>query len=149
MKLVRIKCVGKVQSLLQFVKTMKTHTGLRLKESKDLCDSIRDKEGQEFTIVVITSPEEFEREILEMVGPSIQVSNRERERHIKLLSLGLGDDIDKIDIIVDELSSKLLMKVKINKQVGLYDIYKDFFFDIVSEFNSEQLENFFNTLIKK
>ena len=144
MKAVKVKCIGKVDNLLQFVKTMKSHTGLGLKEAKDLCDSIRNHQGQEYLVYIQTSADSFEKEIQEFVGPMIQVSNREKERQIKLVSLGLGDDEDKIALVTDELASKLLMIVKRNQSQDLYPIFKDFLFDIVTEFNSEQLDELFN-----
>lgn len=147
--IVRIKCIGKIDSKLQFVKTMKTHSGLGLKESKDLCESIMENKGQDFIVNVITSPMEFENEISQMLGPNIQVSNREVERQIKLVSLGLGDDNDKIELILDDLSAKLLTKVRINNDRDLYPIFKNFLFDIITEFNSQQLEEIFNKNIVK
>ena len=143
MRAVKVKCIGKVNNLLQFVKTMKDHTGLGLKEAKDLCDSIRSNEGQEY-LVWVNSPESFEKEVREKIGPMIYISNREKERQVKLVSLGLGDDSDKIDLITDELASKLLMVVKQNQNRDLYPIFKDFLFDVVSGMTSEQLDELFN-----
>ena len=139
MKAVKIKCVGKISNLLQFVKTVKSHTGLGLKEAKDLCDSIRGNEGQEY-LVYVTSPEAFEKEVREKIGHMIYVTNREKERQVKLVALGLGDDSDKIDLVTDELASKLLMIVKQNQSRDLYPIFKDFLFDVISDMNSEQLD---------
>jgi hypothetical protein len=143
MRAVKVKCLGKIDSQLQFVKTMKSHTRLGLKEAKDLCDSIRSNEGQEY-LVYVDSPEAFEKEVREMVGPMVYISNREKERQVKLVALGLGDDSDKIDLIADELASKLLMVVKQNQSRDLYPIFKDFLFDVVSDMTSEQLDELFN-----
>ena len=68
MKAVKVKCVGKISNLIQFVKTLKDHTGLGLKEAKDLCDSIRSHEGQEYLVYITTSPESFEKEVREKIG---------------------------------------------------------------------------------
>ena len=144
MKAVKIKCVGKISNLLQFVKTLKDHTGLGLKEAKDLCDSIRSNEGQEYLVYITSSPEAFEKEVREKIGHMIYVTNREKERQVKLVALGLGDDSDKIDLVTDELASKLLMIVKQNQSRDLYPIFKDFLFDVISDMNSEQLDELFN-----
>jgi hypothetical protein len=81
----KVKCVGSPNNMLQYVKIVKTHSGLGLKEAKDFCDSTRENRGKQFILEIRTSVQEFEKEIREHLGDSIQVCNREKERQMKLI----------------------------------------------------------------
>ena len=64
----KIKCIGKVTNLLQYVKTVKSHTGLGLKEAKEFCEKTRDNQGVEFILSIQTSIASFEKEIRELIS---------------------------------------------------------------------------------
>jgi hypothetical protein len=145
----KIKCIGKVTNLLQYVKTVKSHSGLGLKEAKDFCDRTIECQGVEFTLPIITSVTEFEKEIREMIGDSVQVSNREKERQIKLISLGLGDKSDLIDLLAEEMASELVQRTRHLNNSPLYSIFVDYMSDVLTNFNAEQLDVLFNNKLIK
>jgi DNA replication protein DnaD len=146
----KIKCIGKVTNLLQYVKIVKTHSGLGLKEAKEFCEKTRDNQGAEFILPIQTSVVEFEKEIRDMIGDSIvQVSNREKERQIKLISLGLGDKSDMIDLLAEEMASELVQRTRHATNSPLYSIFVDYMSDVLTNFNAEQLDELFNNKLIK
>jgi hypothetical protein len=145
----KIKCIGKVTNLLQYVKIVKTHSGLGLKEAKEFCEKTRDNQGAEFILPIQTSVASFEKEIREMIGDSVQVSNREKERQIKLISLGLGDKSDLIDLLAEEMASELVQRTRHLNNSPLYSIFVDYMSDVLTNFNAEQLDVLFNNKLIK
>lgn len=145
----KIKCIGKTSNLLQYVKTVKAHSGLGLKEAKEFCDRTREYEGVEFILPIQTSIASFEKEIREMVGDTIQVLNREKERQIKLISLGLGDKSDLIQLLSEEMASELVQRTRHLNNSPLYSIFVDYMADVLTNFNAEQLDELFNNKIIK
>lgn len=147
----KIKCIGQVTNLLQYVKTVKKHTGLGLKEAKEFCEKTRDNQGVEFILPIQTSITDFEKEICEMMGDSVQVSNRERERQIKLISLGLGDKSDLIELLAEEMASELVQITRhlSNNNSPLYSIFVDYMSDVLTNFNAEQIDELFNNKLIK
>lgn len=145
----KVKCVSRPSNMLKYVKTVKSHSGLGLKEAKDFCDRTRDSQGIEFLLPIQTSIVEFEKEIREMVGDSVQVSNREKERQIKLISLGLGDKSDLIQILSEEMASDLVLRTRHLNNSTLYSIFVDYMADVLTNFNAEQLDELFNNKLIK
>ena len=144
-----VKCIGKTNNLLQYVKTVKAHSGIGLKEAKEFCERTRDNQGVEFILPIQTSIASFEKEIREMVGDTIQVLNREKERQIKLISLGLGEKSDLIQLLSEEMASELVQKTHNNIGASLYSIFVDYMADVLTNFNAEQLDELFNNKLIK
>ena len=145
----KVKCIGKTSNLLQYVKVVKDHSGLGLKEAKDFCDNTRSNQGQEFLLTIKTSLQLFEKDIREKVGDTIIVSNREKERQIKLISLGLGDKSDLIQLLSEEMASELVHKTHNNIGASLYSVFTDYMADVLTNFNAEQLDELFNNKLIK
>jgi hypothetical protein len=145
----KVKCVGSPNNMLQYVKIVKTHSGLGLKQAKDFCDATRENRGKQFILEIQTSVQEFEKEIREHLGDSIQVCNREKERQIKLLSLGLGDKSDLIELLAEEMASELVHKTRTDFGASLYTVFTDYMADFLTNLNSEQLDELFNNKLIK
>lgn len=149
MERVKLKCLSKPPSLLQYVKIVKEHTGMDLKSTKDFCDNSIKYLGVEFELTVITSSKKFDDDISSLIGTSIQVHNHQRERQIKLISLGLGDKSDLIDLLADDMASELVFKVKSDNRAELYGIFNDYMSDILINFTPEQLDKLLNNKLIK
>ena len=126
---VRIKIVNNISLKLQLVKTIKTHSCMSLKESKELCDEMFVHLNREFDLYV-NDISEFKSEIKSNFGDDIQIRDREYERNIKLLSLGLGDDFDRIQILSDLLSSEACASIHnkdiVNRRNVINSLFEDF-----------------------
>lgn len=149
---VKVKCIGKLGNLLQYVKIVKTHSGLGLREAKDFCDRTRENIGVDFFLPIQTSAAQFDKDIREMVGDAIQVSNTGKERQIKLVSLGLGDKSDLIELLAEEMASELVQRINnhnTNYKLNLYSICTDYMADVLTNFNTEQLDELFNNKLIK
>jgi hypothetical protein len=145
----KVRCVGKLTNMLQYVKLVKTHSGLGLKEAKDFCDMTISNQGLEFILEIRTSVQEFEKEIREHFGNSIQVCNREKERQMKLISLGLGDKSDLIELLAEEMASELAQRTRHLNNSPLYSVFTDYMADVLTSFNAEQLDELFNNKLIK
>lgn len=144
---VRIKIVNNISLKLQLVKTIKTHSCMSLKESKELCDEMFVHLNREFDLYV-NDISEFKSEIKSNFGDDIQIRDREYERNIKLLSLGLGDDFDRIQILSDLLSSEVCASIHNKDIVNRRNVINSFFEDFLTNFNSEQIGDLFNKIVK-
>lgn len=147
MNRVKIKLVNNISLKLQLVKTIKVHSGMGLKESKELCDDMFVHLNHDFDIFV-KDVLEFKNEIKSHFGDDIQIRDKEYERNLKLISLGLGDDFDRIKILSDFLSSEICTSINNKDIVNRRNIINSFFEDFLTNFNSEQIGDLFNKIVK-
>ena len=68
---------------------------------------------------------------------------------MKLLSLGLGDDFDRIQILSDLLSSEVCASIHNKDIVNRRNVINSFFEDFLTNFNSEQIGDLFNKIVKQ
>ena len=121
MKLIKVKYIGgSTYSLLTFVKIVKDHTGMGLKDAKDFVDSVVGSPGVEIPLSVI-NPLEFEKDLIQsaifcfypMVNQNaFVVINAQKMRHDKLIQLGLGSKEDLIQSLSEEISTELYLRIK-------------------------------------
>lgn len=138
MKRVEVK-YKKTDSYLLFVKMVKEHANLGLREAKDFCD--RCKEFPDVLFPLFVSDDlKFKIDIEHNFGDNIKILTKEYQRDIKLMKLGLGDYNDMIDILSSELSYKLSMSKNSKSSI------KDMLLDM--ELDEETLTKFFNKIIK-
>jgi hypothetical protein len=149
MERVKLKCLSKPANFLQYVKLVKEHAGMDLRSAKDFCDNSIKYLGVDFELYITTSSKKFDDDISSLIGSSIQVYNHQKERQRKLISLGLGDKSDLIDLLADDMASELVFKVKSANQSGLYGIFNDYISDILINFTSEQLDKLLNNKLIK
>jgi hypothetical protein len=145
--------VHKTGSKLQFVKLIKDHTGLGLKEAKDWCDQSMDNLGRSYPITV-RSIEDFKYDVRRLLSDfNISFDDREKQRQIKLLGLGIGDDSDKTDVLSEELSFELLDRIRRGESPytsqDKSDIIQSFLKELLSELNSDQLDALITKHIQK
>lgn len=104
---IRIKLVGITPNKLALVKLIKDCSGLGLKESKDICDRLHSYPGdiQSFEArqddTGINYAKRFREEIKNCGGEFIVSGGTEFMRDFKMLELGIGDNQDYADFIVD------------------------------------------------
>jgi hypothetical protein len=136
---------------LAFVKCVKTHTNLGLKEAKDWCDSINSRPYSKtyFPLEIKTNVHDFVYELNSLTGYEFEVIDTIEERNYKLISLGLGDLSDKIDIVSKELARKLDIECKTRNQESLYGIYIEFFQDFLLDLEDEKLDKLVDLKLKK
>jgi hypothetical protein len=127
---------------LAFIKIIKDHTGLGLKDAKYLGDDIKksyvNNRRTYYEIEIYTSPKEL-KDDLNDIGLYVDIIDRGRERDIKLTSL-IGDKSDVSDTLSDIVSSDLYMKVVQRNTEDLMDIFKDYFKELLMEFNDDDLK---------
>lgn len=144
------KSIG--NSKLAFVKVIKTHTQLGLKEAKEWCDQISlwskfDKDC--FELEIKTNVEDFKNDLNDLMQYSFDVTDKEEQRNLKLLSLGLGDINEKLEAVSDELASKLVYQTRKRNQDELYDVYYDFFYDFLIDLKDENLQELIEKKLKR
>ena len=72
----RIKLTRPLSNKIQFVKTIKTFSGMGLKEGKDLCDEMHDNINVYYNInIEVGKKEEFIKEIKELFGDDVVVND--------------------------------------------------------------------------
>lgn len=144
-RLVNIPDVG--ASKLKFAKIIKDFAGLPLRDAKDFCDKVMEHAGVNFNLNIKEDPMLL-KSALPDTGMSFLVEDRIELRQKKLISLGIGDNMDKIDFLSRELSNNLL--VDENSQINSkFYIYKSHFEEVLFYLNSEQLDKFINNISKK
>jgi len=112
MKLIKVKYIGgSTYSLLKFVKIVKDHTGMGLKDAKDFVDSVIGSPGVETPLSVI-NPLEFEKDLIQSNQNAFVVINAQKMRHDKLIQLGLGSKEDLIQSLSEEISTELYLRIK-------------------------------------
>jgi hypothetical protein len=112
MKLIKVKYIGgSTYSLLKFVKIVKDHTGMGLKDAKDFVDSVIGSPGVEIPLSVI-NPLEFEKDLIQSNQNAFVVINAQKMRHDKLIQLGLGSKEDLIQSLSEEISTELYLRIK-------------------------------------
>jgi len=121
---VKLQIKKTCQTKLMFVKILKNHTGLGLKDSKDICDKLHELPYRpvEFLLdpPVDINPNEyaklFREELVEMGLEFDMSGGTEFERNRKLLSLGLGDKEDYVSFLEEALiNQKELLTLTLNK----------------------------------
>lgn len=128
---------------LAFVKIIKEHTGLGLKDAKYLGDDVKksyvNNRRTYYEIEICTNPKKFKDDLTD-IGLYVDVIDRERERDIKLTSL-IGDKSDISETLSDIVSSDLYMKVVQMNTRDLIDVFKEYFKQLLMEFNEDDLKN--------
>ena len=147
------KKIGKTK--LMFVKIIKEHTGLGLKEAKDWCDRISEPNNLPyFELTIKTSLESFKLSLKgNLPEYEFEFYDKEEQRNLKLLALGLGDLEDKIDVVSKELSIKLLNMTRYHIYEEdddlIYDIYLEFFKDFLVDLGDKNLDKIIKEKLKR
>ncbi len=150
MNTIKIRINQKGQQSLQFVKLIKSNTNLGLRDAKDWCDNVNSNVGVYFTLNITTTLEQFKREaLMNLSDYQFSFEDREKERQIKIVSLGLGDIYDKIEVISDEMASDLLFETKKRNTENLFNVYQDYFKDFLITLTAEQLDKLVDEKTKK
>lgn len=135
---------------LQFVKIIKEHTGLGLKDAKDLSDDIKiiyDRSYNKWVeLDIITDSYSLKKDI-SYQGFRVEIIDQTEERNLKLMSIGLGDKSDLIESISKELSIELYSKVKNELSNDLDNIFKSYFEKLLIDFSDEKLIEILNKRI--
>jgi hypothetical protein len=144
MKSIKIKLVTPTDSKLAFVKLIKECSGLGLKESKELCDSLHDFPNKSFEMPIrewellnfspakIDYEKKFIDDIKKINGEFIVNSSKQYDREIKFLKLGIANSSDYSEFI-----SEYILNV---------DNGKDILKSVLEQLSKEDLKNIFNKL---
>jgi len=145
---IRIKLTKGATNKLVLVKLIKDCSGLGLKESKDICDRLHSYPGDAQSFEArqddtgINYAKKFREEIKNCGGEFIVSGGTELMRDFKMLELGLGDNQDYADFIIDyyendfedqkEFLKFVLSKLKREELVSIFEkakeTYKDFIY---------------------
>jgi len=145
---IRIKLTKGSTNKLSLVKLIKDCSELGLKESKDICDRLHNYPGNTQSFEArrddtgINYAKKFREEIKYCGGEFIVSGGKELMRDFKMLELGLGDNQDYADFIIDyyendfedqkEFLKFVLSKLKREELVSIFEkakeTYKDFIY---------------------
>lgn len=121
---VKLQIKKNCQTKLMLVKILKNHTGLGLKDSKDICDRLHELPYRPVEFLLDTpvdiNPNEyaksFKEELSEMGLEFDMSGGTDFERNRKLLMLGLGDKEDYVSFLEENLiDQKELLNLVLNK----------------------------------
>lgn len=121
---VKLQIKKNCQTKLMFVKILKNHTGLGLKESKEICDRLHELPYRpvEFLldVPVDINPNDyaksFREELSEMDLEFDMSGGTDFERNRKLLMLGLGEKEDYVSFLEEAMiNQKELLTLALNK----------------------------------
>jgi hypothetical protein len=134
-QVIKIKLIEKCVNKLIFVKLIKDCSGLGLKESKDICDRLHTHPLEIQTFVVrqdgITNyAKKFRDEISNAGGKFIISGGTEFMRDFKILDLGIGDNEDYANFIIDYYENS-------------FEDQKEFLKFVLSKLNREELLSIF------
>jgi hypothetical protein len=134
-QVIKIKLIEKCVNKLIFVKLIKDCSGLGLKESKDICDRLHSHPLEIQTFVVrqdgITNyAKKFRDEISNAGGKFIISGGTEFMRDFKILDLGIGDNEDYANFIIDYYENS-------------FEDQKEFLKFVLSKLNREELLSIF------
>jgi hypothetical protein len=135
-QIIRIKLLEKCTNKLVFVKLIKDCSVLGLKESKDVCDSLHNYPGviQNFEArqdnTGINYAKKFRDEIVNCGGKFIISGGTDFMRNFKILDLGIGDNEDYANFIVDYYENN-------------FEDQKEFLKFVLSKLNREDLMSIF------
>ena len=134
-QVIKIKLIEKCVNKLIFVKLIKDCSGLGLKESKDICDRLHTHPLEIQTFVVrqdgITNYEKKFRDEISNAGGKFLISGgTEFMRDFKILDLGIGDNEDYANFIIDYYENS-------------FEDQKEFLKFVLSKLNREELLSIF------
>lgn len=133
---------------LGFVKLIKHNTGMGLKEAKEWCDTIAENPNKYYWLSITTSSEDFKSDIDKFTDFGLIIDDKERLRQLKLISLGLGNKFDKIDIISEKLALDLYQEIRNNNTTNIYDICKRYMEEILDGVDENNIEKLFKKVNK-
>jgi hypothetical protein len=140
---IRIKLITPTPNKLAFVKLIKECSGLGLRESKDLCDELHKNPHivQHMPIQnsngSINYRTHFTNEIKYVGGEFLVNGGIQWDRNVKMLKLGIADEVDYVDFIKDYILNGFAGSENI-LNLALSKLSKN---DIQEVFNTINLEN--------
>ncbi len=134
-QIIKIKLVEGTTNKLLLVKLIKDCSGLGLKESKDICDRLHSSPNITQTFEtrqdgIINYAKKFREEIKNCGGKFIVSGGTEFLREFKMLDLGIGDNEDYADFIVEYFENN-------------FEDQKDFLKFVLSNLKREELISIF------
>ncbi len=132
-QVIKLKLIEKAESKLQLVKLIKDCSGLGLRESKDICDNLHAGMTQTFETRqdgIVNYSKKFREEIKNCGGKFIVSGGTEFLREFKMLDLGIGDNEDYVDFIVEYFENN-------------FEDQKDFLKFVLSNLKREELISIF------
>ncbi len=132
-QVIKLKLIEKAESKLQLVKLIKDCSGLGLRESKDICDNLHAGMTQTFETRqdgIVNYAKKFREEIKNCGGKFIVSGGTEFLREFKMLDLGIGDNEDYADFIVEYFENN-------------FEDQKDFLKFVLSNLKREELISIF------
>lgn len=134
-QVIKIKLIEKCTNKLIFVKLIKECSNLGLRESKDICDRLHSHplEMQTFEVKqdgITNYAKKFRDEISNSGGKFIVSGGTEFMRDFKILDLGIGDNEDYANFIIDYYENS-------------FEDQKEFLKFVLSKLNREDLMSIF------
>lgn len=136
---IKIKLISPAKQKLQLVKLIKEFSGMGLRDSKDLCDSLHDNPHLyhdmpiDRTITIVDPVKRFTLELKNIDGQFLVNSGIQWERDVKILKLGIADKSDYSDFLKNYIFSSFENSENILNLA-------------LSKLSKEQLEEVFNQI---
>jgi hypothetical protein len=137
MKYIEIKLVKPTTEKLKFVKLIKDCSGLSLKESKDLCDSIHALPERVNKIPIRDGENDYRKmfvnEIKNIDGLFIINGGVQWDRNVKMLKLGISEKSDYIEFMKDYILNR-------------FENSEELLTFVLNKFSKEELQEVFNRI---
>jgi len=139
-----LKVIEPTTTRLALTRLIRISTGMSLADSKRLCDKINTHPFPSEQMIISDEFKtkhggyalaKFKRELSEVSGKFLISGGIQQERDLKILAVGIGDDADYVNVIVEHLkitnNSDLLSKIvsKLDKESKI-EIVKNIIDDI-------------------
>lgn len=141
-KHIKILMVRPTTNKLNFVRSIKIHTGCGLKEAKYVCDDLHEKYNNKSRAVA--SVEVFNKVDISLLsselknkcpdGEFIINGGQQFERHVKMLKLGMGDKEDYIHAI-----KEMVFDFQENKFKGIFEL-------VLNKLSDDELKDIFDKI---
>lgn len=143
---IKIKLIEGTANKLQLVKLIKDCSGLGLKEAKDICDMLHHSPTVFQTFEtrqdgVVNYARKFREEVKNCGGKFIVSGGTEFMREFKMLDLGIGDNEDYADFIIEyyennfddekEFLKFVLSKLKREELISIFERAKETYKDYI------------------
>ena len=138
MELVKITLRKTGGQHLGLVKAIKFSTDLGLKEAKEFCDRFRFEQISS-GFLVVKSVSDLRMNLEKMTDWEFIIDDTKRQRMKKLVAIGIGSNQTKIDILTDEVASKLYQDIQILNSENMFLLIKEHFSQLMKDIDDDSI----------
>lgn len=135
----------KGEKYLGLVKAIKFSTNLGLKEAKYFCDRFKDGSINE-DYLEVQDVEILKDNLIQMTDWRFIIEDKKMKRKKVLIEIGIGDNNDKIDIISDNITSKLYNYISNQEKINHFNTIKNEITELLKDIDAKSIEKLYEKL---